>query len=112
MAASLNWPIKQLDVNNAFLNGQLQESVFMSQPEGFEDPSNPTFVCKLKKTLYGLKQAPRAWYERLRQALIGWNFVNSKADTSLFVLRTKTYSIFLIVYVDDILITGTSEYHI
>ena len=70
MVVTYGWDIKQIDVNNAFLNGELQESVFMTQPKGFEDLSKPHYVCKLKKALYVLKQAPRAWYEKLKIALL------------------------------------------
>lgn len=62
--------IRQVDVNNTFLNGELTEDVYMCQPEGFVDLQRPNFVCKLKKALYGLKQAPRAWYEKLKECLI------------------------------------------
>ena len=63
LAVTHNWDIQHIDVNNAFLNGDLEETVFMAQPEGFVDPQKPHFVCKLHNALYGLKQAPRAWYD-------------------------------------------------
>ena len=99
------WKIQQLDVNNAFLNGKLQEIVFMSQPERFVDPEKPEYVCKLHKALYGLKQAPRAWFEELWSTLFKWGFKDSKVDTSLFLYSEGCNSFFLLLYVDDILIT-------
>jgi hypothetical protein len=79
----------------------------MVQPPGFE-ATDKTLVCKLNKALYGLKQAPRAWFERLRSALIKLGFQPSKCDPSLFILHTSQHTIFLLVYVDDIIITGSS----
>ena len=69
LAVTYGWDIQQVDVNNTFLNGELEEEVFMSQPEGFISSRYPSHVCRLKKSLYGLKQAPRAWYTKLRGAL-------------------------------------------
>jgi hypothetical protein len=87
LAVHYNWPLKQLDVSNAFLHGQLSEEVFMEQPTGFVDSMFPGHVCKLKKALYGLKQAPRAWFQRLSQALLHLGFIGSLVDTSLFILH-------------------------
>lgn len=70
IAVTYNWEVRQLDVNNAFLNGYLQEGVFMKQPEGFTDPVRPTHICKLTKALYGSRQAPRAWFNRLCRTLL------------------------------------------
>ena len=70
LAVMNKWELRQVDVNNAFLNGILVEDVYMGQQEGFIDPSRPHHVCKLKKTLYGLKQAPKAWFERLKDAMV------------------------------------------
>lgn len=80
----------------------------MDQPPGFVDSDKPDYVCRLHKAVYGLKQAPRAWYTELRTFLLGLSFVNSLADTSLFVLRHENQFIYLLIYVDDILITGNT----
>jgi len=79
----------------------------MVQPPGFLHPSFPNHVCKLQKAIYGLKQAPRAWFSRLSNKLLQIGFVGSKADTSLFIYRTKTVTIYLLIYVDDIIITAS-----
>ena len=87
IAVSRGWDIQQIDINNAFLNGDLKEEVFMTQPEGFSDSAKPHHVCRFRKALYGLKQAPRAWFEKLRGAILSWGFYNSVSDTSLFYSR-------------------------
>lgn len=79
----------------------------MKQPQGFIDPQHPNHVCCLRRSLYGLKQAPRAWNHRLSQFLRQIGFSISTTDSSLFFLHTATYSIFLLVYVDDIILTGS-----
>lgn len=109
ITVACSWPIQQLDVNNAFLQGTLSEEVYMEQPPGFVDPHKPSHVCRLKKAVYGLKQAPRAWYMELKTFLLALGFKNSLADTSMFVLRNGNEVVYLLVYVDDILITGNSK---
>ena len=109
VAVSKNWDIRQLDVNNAFLNGTLQEVVYMAQPEGYVDASTPNHICKLNCALYGLKQAPRAWFDKLRATPIQWGFGNSKSDTSLSIFNSNGKTICLLVYVDDILLTRNDE---
>jgi len=107
IAVHFHWPIRQLDVSNAFLHGFLDEEVFMEQPQGFIDETKPDFVCRLHKSLYGLKQAPRAWFQRLSQQLIELGFQASINDYSLFTLHTDNTKIFVLIYVDDILVTGS-----
>ncbi|GKG38101.1 retrovirus-related pol polyprotein from transposon TNT 1-94, partial [Tanacetum coccineum] len=77
-----------MDVKTAFLNGDLQEEVFVSQPAGFEDQDNPTYVYRLKKALYGLKQAPRVWYDTLSKFLLANNFFKGAVDPTLFTRKS------------------------
>ncbi|WVZ13817.1 hypothetical protein V8G54_011383 [Vigna mungo] len=109
LAVRQGWSIRQLDVNNAFLQGTLKEEVFMLQPLGFVNKSFPDHVCRLKKALYGLKQAPRAWYTELRVFLLSLSFVNSTTDASLFIYQKSCSTLYLLVYVDDIIVTGSSS---
>jgi histone deacetylase 1/2 len=101
--------MRQLDVKNAFLHGVLEEEVYMRQPPGYENLQHPGHVCKLDKALYGLKQAPRAWYSRLSSKLRDLGFFASKADTSLFFYRKHGVTIFMLIYVDDIIVTSSSS---
>ena len=84
-AVMKGWDLRQMDVNNAFLNGALSETIFMAQPPGFKDLSKPNHVCRLKKAIYGLKQAARAWYIALKNAILQLGFHSSKADSFLFI---------------------------
>jgi hypothetical protein len=109
LAVSRNWSLRQIDIQNAFLHGYLEEEVFMKQPPGYENSSVPSnYICKLHKALYGLKQAPRAWHSRLTQVLQELDFVSSQADTSLFILKKKDLTMYLLIYVDDIIIASSS----
>jgi histone deacetylase 1/2 len=81
----------------------------MQQPPGYEDKLHPNYVCKLDKALYGLKQAPRAWYSRLCHKLEQLGFISSKGDTSLFFYRKGNITIFVLVYVDDIILASSSQ---
>ncbi|WVZ95953.1 hypothetical protein U9M48_041653 [Paspalum notatum var. saurae] len=109
LAVSQGWYLHQLDVQNAFLRGILEEDVFMRQPPGYEDKAYPNYICKLDKALYGLKQAPRAWYSRLSLKLQNLGFTPSKTDTSLFFYCKDKLTIFILVYVDDIIVASSSQ---
>lgn len=109
VAVSRSWPIHQLDVKNAFLHGHLNETVFMHQPPGFVDKRYPNYVCRLKKSLYGLKQAPRAWYTRFATYILSQGFRTSACDNSLFIYSRGSHTAYLLLYVDDIVLTASSD---
>jgi hypothetical protein len=92
----------QMDVKSAFLNGFLEEEVYVKQPPGFESAEFPHKVCRLRKVLYGLKQVPRAWYGRLRGFLFSKGFEMDKVDKTLFLLRQGDDILIVQVYLDDI----------
>ncbi|KAK2366753.1 putative mitochondrial protein [Trifolium repens] len=105
LAAAKGWHLHQLDVNNAFLHGDLHEEVYMTVPPGFKT-SHPNQVCKLLKSLYGLKQASRQWNFKLTSALLKLGYWQSKSDYSLFVKHLDSKITILLVYVDDIVLAG------
>jgi len=109
IAVAQDWKLHHLDVCNAFLNGKLIEDVYMEQPPGHRNSIFPDHVCKLRRALYGLKQAPRAWYDQLRKFLELCGFKNAAADTSLFVLMQGSTIIYVLIYVDDFIITGNND---
>ena len=98
-----------MDVQNAFLHGVLEEEVYMRQPPGYEIKGKENHLCKLDKALYGLKQAPRAWYSRLCDKLQALGFKPSRGDTSLFFFRRGKTIMFMLVYVDDIIVASSSQ---
>lgn len=87
----------------------MTEEVYVIQPPGFIDADRPNHVCHLHKALYGLKQAPRAWYQELQNHLISVGFVNSLADASLFILKSGLSFVYMLIYVEDIIVTGNSD---
>lgn len=95
-----------MDVKSAFLNGYLNEEVYVAQPKGFVDPSSPQHVYKLRKALYGLKQAPRAWYERLTQFLVQNDYIRGEVDKTLFIKKEDGNLMIAQIYVDDIVFVG------
>ena len=102
-----------MDVKVAFLNGYLKENVFVSQPEVFDVKGKEQKVCKLFKSLYGLKQARWVWYEKLVGHILKLHFKHYKLDDpTFFVRKVGRYIVFLVVYVDDLLMTGNNEDYI
>jgi len=102
-----NWFLRQLDMDNAFLHGDLHEEVYMKPPPSMLI-SDPSLVWKLQKSLYGLKQASRLWNQKLTSALLQLGYVQSTSDYSLFVKQTPSSFTTLLVYVDDVVLTGNS----
>ena len=108
-AANLGWSLQQLDVKNAFLHGDLEKEVYMDVPQGFSCQSTVGKVCRLKKALYSLKQSLRAWFGRFLKATQGFGYQQSNPDHTLFVKHNVHKVTVLIVYVDDIVVTGNDE---
>jgi Reverse transcriptase (RNA-dependent DNA polymerase) len=109
VATNLGWNLSQMDVKNAFLQENLGEEVYMTLPPGHKNESDSSLVCKLKKAIYGLKQSPRAWYAKLSFSLLKINFVKSTTDSSMFIKHSQNITTIILVYVDDIIITGNSN---
>ncbi|KAE9298585.1 hypothetical protein PR003_g23199 [Phytophthora rubi] len=104
IAALLDLEIHQMDVKTAFLNGFLEEEIYMAQPEGFQIPGKEHLVCKLLKSLYGLKQAPRVWYKTLSAFLESLGFHKLIKDSCVFKRTVNGVTCYIAVYVDDLLI--------
>jgi hypothetical protein len=98
-----------MDVKSAFLNGVIQEEVYVRQPPGFQNPKYPHRVYKLSKALYRLKQAPRAWYAQLKTFLLEHGYVMGSVDKTLFTLKHGTDFLLVQIYVDDIIFSGSSH---
>ena len=107
IAASKQWEVHHMDVNCDFLNGYLNEDIYMQKPEGFV--SNPYLVCRLNKSLYGLKQAPRAWYAKIDGFLLSLSFARCNYDPNVYLKLIHYYFMIIFLYVDDLLITGSSK---
>jgi transposase InsO family protein len=106
VAAQKGWKVFQLDVKSAFLNGVLEEEIYVEQPEGFVVQGEEDKVYLLKKALYGLKQAPRAWYSKINDHLLSIGFVKSLSESTLYVKHKGNNILIISLYVDDLLVTG------
>lgn len=105
LVANMDLEIEQLDVKTAFLHGDLEEEIYMEQPEGFQEKEKEHLICKLKKSLYGLKQAPRQWYRKFESFMVDHGFKKTVSDNCVFVKRYANDDlIILLLYVDDMLI--------
>ena len=106
LTASMGWSLHQMDVKTTFLNGVIEEEVYIEKPQGFEVHPKETHVCRLKKALYGLKQDPRAWYAHIDSYLKRLGFSKSHADPNLYYKVVNNAPVILLLYVDDLFLTG------
>jgi hypothetical protein len=105
----MKWKLHQMDVKTTFLNGVIEEEVYIEQPQGFEVEDRKTHVCRLKKALYGLKQDPRAWYGRIDGFLMSLGFTKSKFDSNIYFKIVNDEPVILLVYVEDLILTGEEK---
>ena len=108
-SSTMGWKLHQMDVKTAFLNGIIEEEVYIEQLEGFVVHGKESHVCKLKKALYGLKQAPRAWYGQIDRFLVSMGFTKSDADPNLFYKVLNDEPLILVLYVDDLFLTENEK---
>src|SRR5713226_2975871 len=106
LAALHNWEVHQMDVKSAFLHGDLHEEIYMEQPPGYVQ-NNSSLVCLLKKSLYGLKKAPRAWYAKMDSFLLDTGFSRCHSDPNVYTKKVGNHLIILVLYVDDLILTGS-----
>jgi hypothetical protein len=106
LATNMKWKLHQMDVKTAFLNGVIEEEVYIEKPQGFEVEDRKSHVCRLKKALYRLKQAPRSWYGHIDSFLTSFGFTKSKANSNLYFKIMENEPVILLLYVDDLFLTG------
>jgi hypothetical protein len=109
ITAKMGLKLHQMDINTVFLNGVIEEEVYVEQPQGFETHDSQTHVCRLKKVVYGLKQAPRTWYGRIDNFLMSLGFIKSKADSNLYYKIENDDQLILLLYVDDMFLTRNEK---
>ena len=112
LAAQEGWQVHHMDIKSAFLNDELEEEVYVKQPDGYVKKGREHLVMRLKKALYGLKQAPRAWYTKLDKCLRSLNFTRSSQEHVVYFKRSGTSRLIIGIYVDDLIITGTENHQI
>jgi hypothetical protein len=109
LAAKMKWKLHQMDIKTTFLNGVIEDEVYIEQPQGFEIENRKSHVCELKKVLYGLKQAPKAWYGQIESFMPSLGFTKSKADSNLYFKVMNDEPKILLLYVDDLFLTGEEK---
>jgi len=109
LSAQMGWHIHQMDVKTVFLNGVIEEEVYIENHEGFEIFSSELHVCRLKRALYGLKQAPCAWYTWIDSYFTGLGFSKSEADLNLYQIVVEGKLLIIVIYVDDFILTGDEQ---
>ena len=102
----MGWKIHQMDVKTTFLNGKIEEEVYIEQPEGFETFDCESHVCRLKRTLYGMKQAPHAWYTMIDNYFTRLGFTSSEVDANLYHIMVEGKQLIIFLYVDNLILTG------
>ncbi|KAL5804930.1 hypothetical protein ACOSQ3_031730 [Xanthoceras sorbifolium] len=113
LVAQFDLELVQLDVKTAFLHGDLEEEIYMTQPEGFRVAGKENWVCRLRKSLYGLKQSPRQWYKRFDRFMMEQRYTRNKFDHCMYFRKLQDGSfIYLLLYVDDMLIASKNKQHI
>jgi hypothetical protein len=109
LVGSMGWKLHQMDVKTTFLNGEIEEEIYIEQPDGFIIHEKESHVCRLKKALYGLKQAPRSWYARIDGHLMSLGFNKSVVDPNLYYKTVNDEALILVLYVDDLFLTSTES---
>ena len=109
VATAFDFEIEQMDVKTTFLHGNLEEEICMKQPEGYAMKGKKEPVCKMKKSLYGLKQSPRMWYQKFDTYMLGLGFARSKEDHCVYFKLIGDHLIYLVFYVDDMLLIGNNK---
>ena len=112
IAAQEKWELHHLDVKTTFLNGEIKEDIYITQPEGFEEKGKEDYILKLQKALYRLKQAPRIWNSKLNEVLLKKGFVRSKCDYGVYYTAEMQERIIVGIYADDMIITGSNSHKI
>ena len=102
----MGWKIHQMDVKTTFLNGKIEEEVYIEQHEGLETFDRKSHLCRLKRPLYWLKKAPRAWYTRIDNDFTGLGFTKSEVDVNLYHIMVEGKPLIIVIYVDDLILTG------
>eukprot|EP00253_Pinus_taeda_P034948 PITA_34948 len=109
LLTQMGWKIHQMDVKTTFLNGKIEEEVYIEQPEGFETFDCELHVYRLKRALYGLKQAPYAWYTKIDSYFTGLGFTKSEVDVNLYHIMVEGKPLIIFLYVDDLILTGDDQ---